>query len=314
MTNHFNGGMAKSVRKISKLGVNQLPLHLMILPGLLLILVYNYIPMAGIFIAFQDFIPAKGLFGNQDWVGLDNFIYVFNLPGFTDVLWNTIYISMLKIIAGIITPIIIALMLNELRNEHFKRSVQTLIYLPNFISWVIFAGILIDILSPGDGIVNKVLITFGIEPIYFLGSEKWFPYTMVITDVWKNFGFNTIVFLAALTNIDPTLYEASHIDGASRWKQTINITLPGMMTIIILIAALNIGQILNAGFDQIFNLYSPQVYSTGDIIDTLVYRMGMIQAQYGVATAIGFFKSIVSSFLLAISYYTAYRFADYRIF
>ncbi len=301
-------------KKPKKAWRRQLPLHFMILPGLVLILVYNYIPMAGITIAFQNFIPAKGIFGSQDWCGLDNFKYVFLLPGTMTVLWNTVYISFMKIIAGLLTPILIALLLNEIRKNSFKRGVQTLIYLPNFLSWVIFAGIIIDILSPSDGIVNKAINLFGIEPIYFLGDEKWFPFTMVITDVWKNFGFNTIVFLAALTAIDPTLYEACYMDGAGKWKQTFYVTLPGMASIIVLIAALNIGQILNAGFDQIFNLYSPQVYSTGDIIDTLVYRLGMINAQYGVATAVGLFKSTVSFGLISLSYYFAYRFANYRIF
>jgi len=270
--------------------------------------------MVGVIIAFQRFIPAKGLFGHQEWVGLDNFRYMLALPDTYKILRNTVFIAGMKIIVGLIIPIIFALLLNEVRKEWFKRSVQTMIYLPHFLSWVIFGGILIDILSPSEGIVNKILELVGIGPIYFLGDPKWFPYTMVITDLWKNFGFSTIVYLAALTNISPTLYEAAEIDGANHWQQTWHVTLPGMRPIIVLLATLSIGNILNAGFEQIFNLYSPQVYETGDIIDTFVYRVGLIQAQYGLATAVGLLKSVVSFGLIGLSYYLAYRFADYRIF
>jgi len=292
----------------------QLPLYLMLVPGMIVVIIYSYIPMIGVVIAFQRFIPAKGLFGPQEWVGLGNFRYMLTLPDTFRILRNTIFISSMKIIAGLIIPIIIALLINEIRKEWFKRTVQTIIYLPHFLSWVIFAGILIDILSPSEGIVNRILESIGISQIYFLGSPKWFPYTMVLTDLWKSFGFSTIVYLAALTNISPTLYEAAEIDGANRWQQTWHITLPGMRPIIVLLATLSLGNVLNAGFEQIFNLYSPQVYETGDIIDTFVYRIGLIQAQYGLATAVGLLKSVVSFGLIGLSYYLAYRFADYRIF
>lgn len=184
----------------------------------------------------------------------------------------------------------------------------------SLLSWIILGGILIDILSPSQGIVNQVLGLFGIEPIYFLGDNKWFPFTIVATDVWKEFGFNTIVYLAALTSINPALYEAALIDGANRWKQTLYVTLPGMLPIIVLLATLSLGNVLNAGFDQIFNLYSPSVYETGDILDTLVYRTGLEQAQYSVATAIGLFKSVVSFVMVSVSYFLAYRLVNYRIF
>jgi putative aldouronate transport system permease protein len=292
---------------------HQLPLHLMILPGLILVLIYSYGPMVGLVIAFQKFIPAKGLFGSQ-WIGLDNFRYVLDLPGTMQVLWNTIFIAFMKIVAGLIVPIAVSLLLNELRKEFIKRGIQTMIYLPHFLSWIILGGVLIDILSPSTGIVNQVLQWFGFEPIYFLGDNKWFPYVLVISDVWKEFGFNTIVYLAALTSIDPTLYEAAIVDGANRWKQTIHVTLPGMMPIIILLTTLSLGNVLNAGFDQVFNLYSPQVYESGDIIDTFVYRIGLVDAQFGVATAVGLFKSVVSFIFISLSYFLAYRLANYRIF
>ncbi|MFE5320592.1 ABC transporter permease [Paenibacillus sp. NPDC056579] len=289
------------------------PLHLMFLPGAILLLVYHYWPFVGFIIAFQDFIPAKGMFHSK-WVGLDNFSYLLSLPNFYQVIWNTIYISVMKVIAGQLFPIVIAIMLNEVRIRFIKRSVQTLIYLPHFMSWVILGGIMIDVLSPTKGIVNQFLTMLGLEPVYFLGEPKLFPYVLVGSDLWKDFGFSTIVYLAALTSINPNLYEAAVMDGAGRWKQTWHITLPGMSPIIILMATLSLGQILNAGFEQVFNLYSPTVYETGDIIDTMVYRIGLVQAQYALATAVGLFKSVVSLVLISVSYYLAYRFANYRIF
>ena len=291
----------------------QIPLHVMLIPGLVLLLIFSYGPMFGIVIAFQKFIPARGFF-NSPWVGFDNFKFIFMLPDFQRALWNTVYIAFMKIVAGLVAPITTALLLNEMRNQLLKRSVQTIIYLPNFLSWVLLGGILIDLLSPTYGIVNKILGFFGIKPIFFLGSNTWFPYTMVITDVWKDFGFGTIVYLAALAGINPNLYEAAVIDGANRWRQTWHVTLPGMRPVIVLLATLSLGQILNAGFDQIFNLYSPIVYQSGDIIDTLVYRMGLVNFQYSVATAVGLFKSFVALILISVSYYLAYKFANYRIF
>ncbi len=292
----------------------EIPLHVMLLPGLILILIYSYGPMVGILIAFQQFFPTTGIFGSK-WIGLDNFEYVFHLPNFANVLWNTVFISFMKIVVGQIVPIAVALLLNEIVRKTFKRTVQTLIYLPHFLSWVILGGVLVDILSPSEGIVNHLMATFGVaKPIFFLADNQWFPYVLVVSDVWKDFGFSTIVYLAALTAISPALYEAAVVDGANRWKQTLHITLPGMVPIVVLMATLSLGQILNAGFDQVFNLYSPIVYESGDILDTFVYRIGLIEFQYGVATAVGLFKSVVSLVFIAGSYYLAYRYANYRIF
>jgi putative aldouronate transport system permease protein len=291
----------------------QIPLHAMLIPGLAAILIFSYYPMAGAAIAFQKFIPTKGLFHSK-WIGLDNFRYVMELPDFYQVLWNTVYIAIMKIIVGLFVPIVVALLLNEIRKEAMKRFMQTLIYLPHFLSWVILSGILLDVLSPKTGIVNAGLRGLGIEPIFFLGDNRWFPFTLVISNEWKEFGFSTIVYLAAILGINPALYEAAKVDGAGRWKQTLHITLPGMAPIIVLLATLSIGNVLNAGFEQVFNLYSPIVYQSGDIIDTFVYRIGMIDAQYGVATAVGLFKSLVSLILISSSYFLAYRFANYRIF
>lgn len=293
--------------------LQEIPLHLMILPGIILTVIFSYVPIMGTVIAFQKFVPSKGIF-NSKWIGFDNFRYMLDMPNFTSVLWNTIFIAVLKIIAGLIVPIIFALLLNELAGAFFKRTIQTIIYFPYFLSWVILGGILIDILSPSSGIVNQFLGVFGIKPIFFLGDDKWFPYTLVLTDTWKTFGYGTIVYLAALTGIDQSLYEAATMDGANRWKQTIHITLPGMLPIITLMTVLSLGNVLNAGFEQVFNLYSPMVYSTGDIIDTLVYRIGLVDAQYGVATAVGLFKSLISFVLIVLSNKLAYKYAGYRVF
>ncbi|WP_409347096.1 ABC transporter permease [Paenibacillus sp. MBLB4367] len=285
----------------------------MILPGLLLVLVYNYGPMFGIVIAFQKYIPAKGFFGSE-WVGLKNFRYVMSLPDTLEVLKNTVFIALMKIAVGLVVPITIALLLNEIMAKFVKRAIQTLIYLPHFLSWTILGGVLIDLLSPSVGIVNSIIGFFGFKPIYFLGSNDWFPYVLVVTNEWKEFGFSTIIYLAALTSINPSLYEAAIVDGAGRLRQTWHITLPGMRPIIVLLATLSLGSVLNAGFDQVFNLYNPQVYESGDIIDTYVYRMGLISAQYSPATAIGLLNSLVSFVLISVAYILAYRFAKYRIF
>lgn len=292
----------------------ELPLHIMILPGLLLIVLFSYFPMVGVIIAFQKFIPAKGLFGDQIWVGMSNFKFIFALPGFQRALINTFTIAFWKIITGLLVPIVFALMLNEVRSFFVKRSVQTIIYVPFFLSWVIMSGVLIDLLSPSGGLVNSVIKSMGFQPIFFLGDNSYFQPTLIITNIWKEFGFGTIVYLAAITGIDPTLYEAAVIDGANRWRQTWHITLPGMTMIIVLMSVLSLGQILNAGFDQIFNLYSPVVYQSGDIIDTFVYRMGLLEAQYGPATAVGLFQSVVSLVFISVSYLLAYKYANYRIF
>ncbi len=289
----------------------QLPLHLMLIPGIVFTFVFAYIPLYGIIIAFEDYNPVMGF--SSPWVGLKHFRYVFGLPGFGNTIRNTLYIAVCKIIGGIVVPVTFALLLNEVTNVKFKRSLQTMIYLPNFLSWVIVAGLLVDILS-SDGIINAVLGLIGIEPIFFLGDQFWFPIVMILSDIWKGFGFGTVVYLAALSGIDPTLYEAARVDGAKRWKQTLYITMPGIAPTIILMSVLSLGNVLNAGFDQIYNLYSPLVYETGDIIDTFVYRLGIEQAQYSPAAAVGIFKSGVSFVLIMLAHYLAEKLADYHIF
>ncbi|MDY4140195.1 MAG: ABC transporter permease subunit [Eubacteriales bacterium] len=292
----------------------ELPFHLMLLVPVILVFIYMYLPMGGLVIAFQKFIPAKGLFGDQKWVGLGNFELLLKNPQALPALRNTVIISAWKIVLHLLIPVTVSILLNEIRSAAFRRTVQTMIYLPHFLSWIILGGILIDILSPSGGLLNRFLGLFGIQPIFFLGDNSWFRFTLIFTDVWKEFGFGTIVYLAAITNIDPTQYEAATIDGANRFQRMVHVTLPNMRMIIVLMMVLSLGNVLNAGFDQVYNLYSKQVYSTGDIIDTFIYRLGLIQQQFGQSTAMGMFKSVVSTFFISVSYFCAYKFADYRIF
>ena len=292
----------------------ELPFHLMLLVPVIIVFIYMYLPMGGLVIAFQKFIPARGLLGDQKWVGWGNFELLIKNPQALPALRNTVIIAAWKIVLHLLIPVAVSILLNEIRSTAFRRTTQTLIYLPHFLSWIILGGIFIDILSPNGGLLNRFLALFGVNPIFFLGDNHWFRFTLVFTDVWKEFGFGTIVYLAAITNIDPTQYEAATIDGANRFQRMVHVTLPNMRMIIVLMMVLSLGNVLNAGFDQVYNLYSKQVYSTGDIIDTFIYRLGLIQQQFGQSTAMGMFKSVVSTFFISVSYFCAYKFADYRIF
>jgi len=290
------------------------PFHLMILPSLLFLIVFNYVPMLGIVISFQDFKPWLGITGST-WVGWDNFKLLFERQDSVQVIWNTFIIAGLKIVFNLIVPFVFALLLNEIRKAYLSRTIQTLVYLPHFLSWVILGGILVDILSTDGGLINRFLMSLlGIDPVPFLSNGNWFRFTVVVSEVWKEFGYGTIVFIAALANINPSLYEAAEVDGASRWKQTIYITIPALLPMAVVVGTLSLGNVLNAGFDQIFNLYNALVYEKGDIIDTFVYRTAILEGKFGIATAVGLFKSVVSMVLIVISYRLAYKLANYRIF
>lgn len=291
----------------------ELPFHIMLLPAVVITFIFKYIPFAGITMAFEDYTPLKGLF-DQTWVGLDNYRYLFSLPGFGSVIWNTVFIAVMKMVGNLIFPVLIALLLNEIREKHYKKTVQTVLYLPHFISWAALAGIFIDILSPSGGIVNQLIQALGFKPVFFLGDSEVFPYTMAVTDIWKELGWGTIVYLAAITGIDPTYYEAARIDGAGKFKQVLYVTIPGILPMILLMMVLSVGNVLQAGFEQVFNLYSPQVYSTGDIIDTYVYRIGVIEAKFDLATAVGLFKSAISFVLIMVGYKLADKLAGYKVF
>lgn len=288
------------------------PFHLLLLPGVILTFIFSYMPIYGIVMAFQDFNPGLG-FGASPWIGLENFRMVFTNPQFVRTIYNTFYISFFKIVLQTLSSVVFALMLNEMRSVKAKRLFQTIVYIPNFISWVIMAGILLNLLA-SDGMINIALKAMGMKPVNFISNRAVFPWTMIISDVWKTFGFGTVVYLASITSIDPELYEAAIVDGADRWKQTVYITLPMLYPIIILMAVLGLGTILNGGFDQIYNLYSPAVYPTGDIIDTFVYRLGLQNGKYAIGTAVGLFKSVVSCTLILLSLRIAYKVANYRVF
>lgn len=303
-------GKSKWTRSLKK----ELPLHMMLLPGVLLIFIFHYIPLYGIVIAFQDFKVARGLFGPQEWIGFENFSYLFSLPNTWNVIRNTVTIACWKIVLSLIIPIIVALLLNEMVHARYKKVIQTVVYFPHFISWVVLSGIMFGLLSPTTGIVNQILQKLGFESIYFLGDNRYFQGTVITSAIWKEFGYGTIVYLASLTGIDPTLYDAAAIDGAGRLKQTWHVTLPGMRTIIVLMMVLKLGDVLDAGFGQILNLYSPVVYETGDILDTMIYRIGLAGGKFGPSTAAGLLKSLVSSVLISVSYWVAYKFFDYKLF
>lgn len=289
---------------------NQWQYYAMLLPGVIFTFIFCYIPLYGVIIAFEDYNVSMGF--SSPWVGLQNFTYLFSQPTFVRTIWNTMFISVWKLALGVVVPVTFAVLLNEMRSNKLKRVYQTLIYIPNFLSWIIMAGVLIDILAP-EGAINLILSSLGLNTVNFLGDASVFPWTMIISDVWKGFGYGTIVYLAALTGIDPGLYESAYLDGATRWQQIKGITIPLLMPTIVLMTILSLGNVLNAGFDQIYNMYSPAVWETGDIIDTYVYRLGIVQAQYSVGAAVGLFKSVISAILVAVSYVLADKLAGYRI-
>jgi putative aldouronate transport system permease protein len=254
--------------------------------------------MIGIIISFQDYNLLLGVF-DSPWVGLQNFYDFITGVYFWDIMENTIAISLYKIFFGFLTPVLLALMLNEVRVEWYKRSVQTITYLPHFISWVIAYGLMVALFAPGDGLVNQIMKSYGLSPISFLTEVDWIRPLIVLSDIWKDTGFGAIIYLAALSGIDPSLYEAAKIDGASKWRQTWHVTLPGIRNTMIILLIIQISRILDAGFDQIFMMVNVFNQEKGDIIDTWVYRVGLERMEIGLATAVGLFKSVVG-FVLVI--------------
>ncbi|MEF3312197.1 ABC transporter permease subunit [Paenibacillus sp. GYB004] len=283
--------------------------YLLIAPGLLYILIFKYGSLYGVSIAFLDYSPFLGITGS-DWVGLKWFRVFWESPDFWKVTGNTIVISLMKIAFGMTPDIILALLLNEVGRSWFKRTIQTLTYMPHFLSWVIIYGILIAFLSPTSGLINFTLKEWGYQPVQFLTSNDWFRWILIFSDIWKDIGWGAIIYLAALTAIDQQLYEAAKIDGAGRWKQTWHITLPGIRNVIVLLLILKMGTILDAGFTQIYAMYNPLVYDTADIIDTWVYRKGIIDNNFSLATAVGLFKSVIGLLLVLGANRLAKKFGD----
>lgn len=294
------------------------PLHLMLLPAVILVFVYSYIPMAGLVMAFQKYniFLGKDAMFLSEWVGFQNYIDLWNMGEPARVIFNTVKIAFLKLSIGFFVPIIVSILLNEITKNWFKRTIQTVIYMPHFLSWVLLAGIVRQLFSAEGAVNTQLLPMLGLDPIPFLTSNNCFVPLLVATDIWKGFGFGTVIYLAAITSIDPTLYEAAEMDGANRFKRIWHVTLPGMVPIIVLQLILSLQNVLNAGFDQIFNLYNPQVYPSADIIDTWVYRTSFMSQtpSYELSTAVGLFKSVVSLIFIATSYWAANKYAGYEIF
>lgn len=266
-------------------------------PGLVFLLIFKYTPIYGLVIAFQDFNIFKGI-GGSEWVGLAQFERLFTSRDLARVLTNTLLISLYKIVILFPIPIFIAVLLNEVAKMWFKRVVQTIIYLPHFLSWVIIAGLFVNILSPSTGIVNQVISFFGGEPINFFMDNDYFRSVVVATAGWKEAGWNAIIFIAAIAGLDPELYEAAKLDGANRIQMMWTITLPGIASTIILMLILRIGNVLEAGTEQILLLYNATVYETGDVIGTYIYRMGLTSMEYSFSTAVGLFESIIGFILV----------------
>lgn len=298
----FNTGKRKKAVKVvnpQHSVRNNLDLYALLLPGILLIFIFKYIPMYGIVIAFQDFNIFKGIAGST-WVGLKHFSTLFTSDGFYRVLINTLLISSYKIVFLFPIPIIVALLLNEIKKAICKKFVQTVIYLPHFISWVIVCGMFITLLSPSSGFMKFIIGNSGDKPIILLTDRRFFRGLMVIIQGWKEVGWGTIVYLAAITGVDPQMYEAATIDGAGRLRKMWNITLPSITPTIIMLLILRMGSVLDAGTEQILLFYSPIVYDVADVIGTFVYRMGLGKLEYSFSTAVGLFNSLVG-FILIIS-------------
>lgn len=291
---------------------DQATFHMMMAPGMIFLIIFSFIPMFGIIMSFQNYMPAKGIMGSP-WVGLDNFKFMFQIPDSKQIFLNTLVIAVGKIILGTFVTIVFALLLNEVRLKFAKKAIQTIVYLPNFLSWVILSTVVVNIFS-FDGPINGIIEKLGGDPILFMASNTWFRPMLIVTDVWKTFGYGAIIYLAALTAIDPGLYEAASIDGANRFKRMLHITIPGILPTIMLVTIMNLPNILNAGFDQIFNLYNPLVMETSDIIDTYVYRVGLVGRQFSLGTAVGLMRSVVGIILMLTANKIAQKTTDYRIF
>ena len=287
-------------------------IYLIILPGLLFYAVFHYAPLYGVLVAFTDFRITRGISGS-DWAGLRFFEQVFSTPDFWQVINNTITISIMRIVFSFPVPIILAILLNELRNQHFKKFTQSVMYLPYLISWTIIGGLVFEIFS-SDGMVNSIRALLGMERHLFLVDRDFFRPLLIMTDIWKNSGFHAIIYLAAITRINSELYESAAIDGAGWLRRTWAVTIPGVSDVITVLFILSVGSLLSAGFEQVFVLYNPAVYRTGDILDTFIFRTGITNARFSFAAAAGLIRSVVSAVLLILAHKTAKKLTGKGIF
>jgi putative aldouronate transport system permease protein len=288
-------------------------LYALMVPALVWFILFRYWPLWNAQIAFKDFKPLLGV-EKSPFTGFQHFQTFFDSFYFDQLIRNTLYLSILKLVLGIPMAIFLALALYETRFKYFRSLVQTISYLPHFLSWVIMFGILLILLSPGDGLINQIIKAAGGKPIAFLTSPKWFRGVVVVSDIWKETGWSTIIYLAALMSIDPSLYEAAAVDGASRLRRIWHISLPGILPVIVVLTLLRLSHLLDAGFNQIFVLYSLPVYSVGDIIDTWVYRQGILEFQFSLATAVGLFKGAIGLVLLVVANRIARRIAGHGLY
>ena len=279
--------------------------HVLVLPGILYFVLFHYIPIYGLVIAFKDYNGMGGVMGvvTAPWVGLKHFANLFSSHYFWRLLTNTLLISTYRLIWGFPAPIILALLLNEVTSSGFKRTVQTITYLPHFISWVVIAGLAIMLLSPTMGPIGALMSGLGMKPITFLADTRYFRSVLVVSSIWRGIGWGSIVYLAAISNVPQEQYESAYIDGASRFQRAVHITIPSIAYIIVIFLVLRMGEIINENFQQIFNLYNPAVYEVADVFETFIYRRGILQADFSYTTAVGFFQSFTSLLLV----YTANR-------
>ena len=284
-------------------------LYLLLLPALLLLIVFKYIPMNGVVIAFQDYNIFEGILGSS-FTGFENFKRAFDNPDFYRALWNTLFINFYKLCFYIPLPILIALMLNEVRKRAFRSTVQTIIYLPHFLSWIIVGGIFVNLLSVNTGMVNDWIRSMGLPPVKFMYDPNVFPHVIIFSSMWKEIGWGAIVYLAALSAIDPQLYEAARMDGASRLKQILHITIPSLSGTIVIVTLTSLGNVMNNSFEQILVMYNPAVYEVADVLNTYVYRQGIGQMEYGYSSAIGLFNSVVSLLLVVGANMLCKKFLD----
>jgi putative aldouronate transport system permease protein len=274
-------------------------LYILFIPAAIFLIIFAYVPYSGLVMAFQNFSPRRGIFGSP-WVGLEHFQYLFGRAGFFQILLNTVLISLYKLVFGMPIPIIFALLLNEIRWLAFRRVSQTLASFPHFLSWVVYGGLMVIFLAPGGAFANT-LAALDLQDPRLLSTPETFRSVLVVTEILKEFGWSAIIYLAAITAIDPTLYEAAMVDGANRWQQMRHITLPAIRGVIVILFILHLGRILDAGFEQVFVMYNPSVYSVAEIIDTYVYRIGLVSGRFSLGTAVGVFKGVIGLFLILSS-------------
>jgi putative aldouronate transport system permease protein len=287
-------------------------LFLLFVPAIIYYGIFCYAPLYGVQIAFKNFIFRLGIM-KSPWVGLVNFQQLFSMGSFREVFRNTVIISGLKMIFGFPAPVILAILLNEIHIARFKKAVQTISYLPHFVSWVILGGLFIQFLSPSTGPVNIVLQNIGLKPIYFLADKVWFRPVLVVTSIWKGVGWGSIIYLASLAGIDPQLYEAAEIDGAGRFRKMISITLPSLVPVITIMLIFSAGNLVKDDFDQIFNMYNASVYSVADVLSTYTYRVGLIDMRYSFSTAVGLFTNVISFVLIVMTNSIAKRINEYGL-